>query len=146
MAATGINADQVRAFLEAYATAFERLDKDAVADRYGYPAHAVTHSGGVGLVAIPSREAWTAVIERILEMYRAMGVRRATMRDLRVTAVSPQVAQARLVWALHGEGDRLLYEFKATYTLALLESQLKIVQVITENEQPKFREVMRARA
>lgn len=145
MSTAGITTDQVRAFLEAYASAFQRLDKDAVADRYGYPAHAVTYNGGVGLVAIPSREAWTAVIERILQMYGAMGVRRAAMRELRVTDVSPQVAQARLVWALHGEGDRLLYEFEATYTLALLENELKIVQVITENEQPKFRGVMRER-
>lgn len=145
MSTAGITTDQVRAFLEAYASAFQRLDKDAVADRYGYPAHAVTYNGGVGLVAIPSREAWTAVIERILQMYGATGVRRAAMRELRVTDVSPQVAQARLVWALHGEGDRLLYEFEATYTLALLENELKIVQVITENEQPKSRGVMRER-
>lgn len=145
MSTAGITTDQVRAFLDGYASAFQRLDKDAVADRYGYPAHAVTYNGGVGLVAIPSREAWTAVIERILQMYGAMGVRRAAMRELRVTDVSPQVAQARLVWALHGEGDRLLYEFEATYTLALLENELKIVQVITENEQPKFRGVMRER-
>jgi hypothetical protein len=78
-------------------------------------------------------------------MYRAMGVHRAELRDVRVTDVSAEVAQARVVWVLHGEGDRLLYEFEATYTLALLESRLKIVQVITENEQPKFRSVMRER-
>jgi hypothetical protein len=145
MTGAGIDTGRARAFLEAYASAFERMDKEAVADRYGYPAHAVTYDGGVGLVAVPTREAWTAVIERILEMYRAMGVRRAAMRDLRVTEVSAQVAQARLVWTLHGEGGRLLYEFEATYTLALLAGELKIVQVITENEQPKFRAVMSAR-
>jgi ketosteroid isomerase-like protein len=145
MSPAGIGTDQVRAFLQAYASAFQRLDKDAVADRYSYPAHVVTHNGGVRLVAVPSREAWTAVIERILEMYRAMVVRGAVMRDLRVTEVSAQVAQARLVWALHGEGDRPLYEFEATYTLALVEGELKIVQVISENEQPKFLGVMRAR-
>jgi hypothetical protein len=145
MAAAGIDPDRVKAFLEDYASAFARADKAAVADRYGYPAHAVTHDGGVGLVAVPSREVWTAVVERILEMYRAMGVHRAELRDVRVTDVSAEVAQARVVWVLHGKGDRLLYEFEATYTLALLESRLKIVQVITENEQPKFRDVMRER-
>ncbi len=145
MSAAGIDTDQVRAFLQAYASAFQRLDKDAVADRYSYPVHVVTHNGGVRLLAAPSREAWTAVIERILEMYRAMGVRGAVMRDLRVTDVSGQVAQARLVWALQGEGERPLYEFEATYTLALIEGELKIVQVISENEQPKFLGVMRAR-
>jgi hypothetical protein len=97
-------------------------------------------------VAVPTREAWIATIERILQMYQAMGVRRAAMRDLRLTELSPLVTQARLVWALHGDGDQLLYEFEATYTLVSLEGGLKIVQVITENEQPKFREVMRARA
>ena len=145
MPPAGISTDQVKAFLEAYASAFQRLEKDAVADRYGYPAHVITYNGGVRLLAVPSREAWTAIIERILEMYKAMGVRRADMRDLRVSDVSPQVAQARLVWVLHGEGDRPLYEFEATYTLALLEGELKIVQVISENEQPKFLGVMRAR-
>jgi ketosteroid isomerase-like protein len=145
VSATDLNTEQVTAFLEAYASAFQRSDKDAVADRYAYPAHVVTHDGGVRLLAVPSREAWTAVIERILQMYGAMGVRTAAMVDLSVVNISPQVAQARLVWALRGEGDRPLYEFEATYTLALLDGELKIVQVVSENEQPKFQGVMRAR-
>ena len=132
-------------FLDAYASAFQRLDKDAVADRYSYPAHVVTYNGGVRLLAVPSREAWTAVIERILDMYRAMGVRGAAIRELRVSDVSPQVALARVRWALQGSGDQPLYEFDATYTLALLDGELKIVQVVSENEQPKFLGVMRAR-
>ena len=69
MATTGISTDQARAFLEAYASDFQRQDKDAVADRYAYPAHVVTHDGhdgGVALVPAPSREAWLVVIERIL--------------------------------------------------------------------------------
>ena len=145
MSPAGISTEQVKAFLEAYASAFQRLDKDAVADRYSYPAHVVTHNGGVRLLAVPSREAWTAVIERILQMYGAMGVRRAAMNELRVVGISSQVAQARLVWALRGEGDKPLYEFEATYTLVLFEGELKIVQVISENEQPKFQGVMRER-
>jgi ketosteroid isomerase-like protein len=145
VSATDLSTEQVTAFLEAYASAFQRSDKDAVADRYAYPAHVVTHDGGVRLLAVPSREAWTAVIERILQMYGAMGVRTAAMVDLSVVNISPQVAQARLVWALRGEGDRPLYEFEATYTLALLDGELKIVQVVSENEQPKFQGVMRAR-
>jgi ketosteroid isomerase-like protein len=145
MSPAGISTEQVKAFLEAYASAFQRLDKDAVADRYSYPAHVVTHNGGVRLLAVPSREAWTAVIERILQMYGAMGVRRAAMNELRVVGISSQVAQGRLVWALRGEGDKPLYEFEATYTLALFEGELKIVQVISENEQPKFQGVMRER-
>ena len=143
MTAPGISAEQVRAFLDGYASAFQRLDRDAVADRYRYPAHVVTYDGGVRLLAVPSREAWTTVIERILEMYRAMGVRGAAIRELRVSDVSPEVALARVRWALHGDGP--LYEFDATYTLALFDGELKIVQVVSENEQPKFLGVMRAR-
>ncbi len=86
MSAAGISTERVKAFLEAYAAAFQRQDK-----------------------------------------------------------ISPEVAQARVIWALHGEGDRPLYEFEATYTLAALEGELKIVQVISENEQPNFRGVMRER-
>jgi ketosteroid isomerase-like protein len=145
MSPPGISAEQVRAFLDAYASAFQVLDKDAVADRYSYPAHVVTYNGGVRLLAVPSREAWTAVIERILEMYRAMGVRGAAIRELRVSDMSPQVALARVRWALRGDGDQPLYEFDATYTLALFDRELKIVQVVSENEQPKFLGVMRAR-
>jgi ketosteroid isomerase-like protein len=145
MSPAGISADQVRAFLDAYASAFQALDKDAVADRYTYPAHVVTYNGGVRLLAIPSRAAWTAVIERVNEMYRAMGVRGAAIRELRVTDVSPQVALARVRWALRGDGDQPIYEFDAIYTLALFNAALKIVQVVSENEQPKFLEVMRAR-
>jgi ketosteroid isomerase-like protein len=145
MSAAGISPEQVKAFLETYASAFQRLDKDAVADRYTYPAHVVTYDGGVRLLAVPTREAWMAVIERILQMYGAMGVRQAGMGDLRVVFISPQIAQARLTWELRGERDKPLYEFEATYTLALIEGDLKIVQVISENEQPKFQGVMRAR-
>ncbi|MDP9283025.1 MAG: hypothetical protein M3P38_13105 [Chloroflexota bacterium] len=145
MSAAGISGDQARAFLEAYASAFQRQDKDAVADRYAYPAHVVTHNADVALVPVPSRDAWLVVIERILQMYRAMGVRRAAMVDLRVIDVSPQIAQAHLTWDLRGEGDKPLYEFEATYTLALFNDELKIVQVISENEQPKFMGVMRER-
>lgn len=145
MSTPGSASDQAKAFLVAYAADFQRLDGAAVADRYSYPAHVVTYDGGVRVLAVPSREVWTAVIERILEMYRAMGVRGADIRDLRVTEISPQLAQARLVWALRGEADRPLYEFDATYTLALVEGEMKIVQVISENEQPKFMGVMRGR-
>ena len=145
MTATGISTDQAKAFLEAYASDFQRQDKDAVADRYAYPAHVVTYDAGVALVPAPSREAWLAVIERILKMYTAMGVRRAAMIDLSVVSVSPQIARAHLTWDLHGEGDRPLYQFEATYTLALINDGLKIVQVISENEQPKFMRVMRER-
>jgi hypothetical protein len=145
MPTEGIRTEQVKAFLEGYAAAFQRLDKDAVAERYSYPAHVITYNGGVRVLAVPTREVWTAVIERILQMYGAMGVRTAAMVDLRIVNISPQIAQARLVWALRGEGDTALYEFEATYTVALLDGELKIVQVISENEQPKFQAVMRAR-
>jgi ketosteroid isomerase-like protein len=145
MSGTGISAEAVKAFLESYASAFQRSDKDAVADRYAYPIHVVTYNGGVRLLAIQSREGWIAVVERILSMYTAMGVRRADMGDLRVVNISPLVAQARVVWDLHGEGDKPLYKFDATYTLALFDGELKIVQVISENEQPKFQGVMRER-
>jgi hypothetical protein len=106
MSDAAITAQQVRAFLEEYASAFQRLDKDAVADRYAYPAHVVTYDVGVRLVSVPTREMWTAVVERILQMYGAMGVRRAAMRDLRVTNVLAQAAQAQLVWALFGTWHR----------------------------------------
>jgi hypothetical protein len=145
MPTEGIRTEQVKVFLGSYASAFQRLDRDAVADRYSYPAHVITYNGGIRLLAVPSREVWTAVIERILQMYGAMGVRTAAMVDLTVVNISEQVAQARLVWALRGEGDKPLYEFEATYTLALFDGELKIVQVISENEQPKFQGVMRAR-
>jgi len=85
------------------------------------------------------------VIDRILEMYRAMDVRGAAIRELRVSDVSPQVALARVRWALNGDADRPLYEFAATHALALFDGELKIVQVVSENEQPKFLGVMRAR-
>jgi ketosteroid isomerase-like protein len=142
---TGISAEAVKAFLESYASAFQRSDTGAIADRYAYPVHVVTYNGGVRLLAIQSREGWLAVVERILGMYTAMSVRGAAMGDLKVTNISPQVAQARLVWDLRGEGDKPLYKFEATYTLAQIDGELKIVQVISENEQPKFQGVMRER-
>src|ERR1700687_3948208 len=66
MSAAGISIERVKAFLEAYASAFQRLDKDAVADRYAYPAHVVTYNGGVRLLAVPTREARRAGCTRVM--------------------------------------------------------------------------------
>ena len=60
-----------------------------------------------------------------------MGVRAAAIRDLRVTDVSPQLAQAHVVWSLQSDGDLPLYDFAAIYTLALIDGAPKIVQVIS---------------
>lgn len=129
----------VRAFLQRYASAFERMDKDAVADHFGYPLHVVTYGDTVGLLGAPSRDDWVAVIERILDLYRTIGVRRASVGDLRVVQRSDQVVEASVRWTLRGEGDRLLYEFDAAYTLAWLDGRPKIVQIVAESERPKAR-------
>ena len=70
--------------------------------------------------------------------YRAIGVRSAEVRELRVTELTPRLAQAAVRWGLiDGEGGRL-YDFDAAYTLADLGQGMRIT-AIAHNETPRLR-------
>ena len=119
--------------------AFERLDAGAVADHFAYPAHVASDTGGeVSLHVAADRREWTAQLERLLGMYRAVGLASARVVHLRVDELSPGVARAGVRWALFDGAARPLYEFQAAYTLVRTGGTLRIA-TIAHDEIPRYR-------
>jgi hypothetical protein len=126
-------------FFQHYGDTFARYDATAVADLYAYPGFALSEAGRITLLTIESRAQWTAQVQKLCDLYRAIDARTARVLKLVATELSPAVHQAAVCWGLDdGRGERL-YEFDATYTLAQLDEGLKIVVVISHNEPLRYR-------
>jgi len=134
----------VEVFFESYRAAFERLDPAAIADHFAYPAHVTSDGKEIGLIAVRSKREWAAQLERLLEMYRAIGFRSARVHELKVTEMSPRLILANLRWELRDAADGLLYEFQAVYTLADVGAGFRIT-AIAHDEMPRYREALARR-
>jgi hypothetical protein len=129
---------EARAFFEAYRATFQRLEAAPVADFFAFPLQVVGDGREVSLSAVPSRDAWLGDLERLLGMYRLLGVSTARALELTVQELSPRLCQASLHWELYdGQGKRL-YDFNAIYTLARQGENLRIA-AIAHNESPRLR-------
>lgn len=135
---------EVQAFFDAYRAAFERRDAAAVAGHFRFPLHVTGDAGEVSVLSIPSVEAWIPQLDRLLAGYAQLDVRTARVLEARITRFSPRLAQAAIRWGLHDSGGRVVYEFDASYTLALTGTALKIT-AITHNEQLRAREALARR-
>lgn len=71
-----------------------------------------------------------------------MGVRGAGIRELRVSDVSPEVALARVRWALQGDRDQPLYEFDATDARARLVERHPQLPPIGDRDERRFDDVV----
>ncbi len=128
----------VSAFFESYRTAFERFDAPAVAGHFAFPSHVTSDTGEIVLSSIASSEEWSGKIERLLGMYRAIGVSSARVLDLAETRLSPRLSQVTVHWELHDGAGQLLYDFEAAYTLVEIDGALRIA-AIAHNEIPRYR-------
>lgn len=126
---------RIRAFLAAYRTAFESFDPAAIADLFAYPC---TISGDDGrATVIPSREAWLTGLDRLVDAYRAIGVRSAEAMTVDEHDLGARLAVALVRWRLAGDHGPL-YEFDACYTLLDPGDGLRIV-AIAHNETARLR-------
>ncbi len=132
---------RVNTFFESYRAAFERLDAPAIADHYAYPSHITSDTGEIVLVPIAAREEWIGKIERLLDMYRAIGFCSARTLDIKAIQLSPRLVQIVVHWALYDGTARTLYDFEATYTLAKVGDALRIAAV-SHNEILQYRECL----
>jgi hypothetical protein len=89
-------------------------------------------------VSVASRDEWVGQIERLLAMYRAIGVHSARALHLSATELSPRLGRAEVHWALSDAAGGLLYDFHATYTLARLGDDWRIA-AIAHDEIPRYR-------
>ena len=137
MRSSKITAD-VRAFFTSYCAAFIRQDAPAIAKHFAELVHVTSDDGRVVSVLVANAEEWRATIDRLLEMYRAIDVGSVEATGLATDALSPQLVQARVRWALYDKAVRPLYEFDAMYTLARHTEKFRIT-AIAHNEIPQYR-------
>ena len=132
-----ITAD-VRAFFTTYCTAFIRQDAPAIAKHFAELVHVTSDDGRDVSVQVAPAEEWRMTIDRLLEMYRAIDVGSVEATGLATDALSSQLVQARVRWALYDKALRPLYEFDAMYTLARHTEKFRIT-AIAHNEIPQYR-------
>jgi hypothetical protein len=132
-----ITAD-VRAFFTSYCTAFIRQDAPAIARHFADLVHVASDRGDDVSVQVADAAEWRKTIDRLLEMYRAIGVGSVEATGLATDPLSPRLVQARLRWALSDRAGHPLYEFDAMYTLARHTETFRIT-AIAHNEIPEYR-------
>lgn len=137
MKSSKITAD-VRAFFTSYCAAFIRQDAPAIAKHFAQEVHTTSDNGRDVDVNVASASEWRQTIDRLLEMYRALGVGSVEATGLATDALSSRLVQARLRWALHDRAGRPLYEFDAMYTLAR-HTEIFRITAIAHNEIPQYR-------
>ena len=127
----------VEAFVDRYRSTFESFDAEAISACYAFPCQVTSDGDTVTVTSVPTVEAWRPGIERILGAYRLLGVRTATVAELRVEPVTAHVAHAVVRWALVDGTGAPVYDFTASYTVADLGDGLRIV-AIAHNETPRL--------
>jgi hypothetical protein len=134
--------ETAEAFMENYRVVFERLSAPEIAELFAFPVHVSgDHGAGVTLGVGASKAQWLEQLEVLLAGYRKIGVATAQARSLESTAVSPNLFQAHVRWALADAAGRPLYEFSAAYTLARVGDHLRVV-AIAHDELPKLRSAL----
>jgi hypothetical protein len=135
-----ITAD-VRAFFTGYCTAFIRQDAPAIAKHFAEMVHVTSDDERDVSVQVASAAEWRKIIDRLLDMYRAIDVGSVEAIGLATDALSPRLVQARLRWAIADKASRQLYEFDAMYTLARHTEKFRII-AIAHNELPEYRKCL----
>lgn len=125
-------------FLDAYRNAFEAFDASAVADLFIYPCQITSDVGESPVTTVPSRDAWIAQVEGLLDAYRAIGVRSADALDAQVTELGPRLAQATVRWRLLDQTGARIYDFDASYTLLDVGHGMQLA-AIAHNETARLR-------
>lgn len=140
MRSSKITAD-VRAFFTGYCTAFIRQDAPAIAKHFADMVHVTSDDERDVRVQVASAAEWRKIIDRLLDMYRAIDVGSVEAIGLATDALSPRLVQARLRWAITDKASRQLYEFDAMYTLARHTEKFRII-AIAHNELPEYRKCL----
>lgn len=132
-----LDTDAVTAFIDGYRRTFETFDLDAICGLFAFPLQVVGDAGEVGIVVVPSRDAWLPQVERIVGAYRLLGVASSAIESLEVTEVTPRVAHATVPWRLRDGDGGTIYAFTASYTLAETADGPRVVAV-AHDETPKL--------
>jgi hypothetical protein len=128
----------VQRCIGAYRAAFEAFDAQAIVDLFSYPCQITSDAGEVQVTTVATREEWVAQIDRLVGVYREIGVRTAEVLELQVSELTSALAQVTVHWRLADAEGRSIYDFDASYTLADRGDGLRIT-AIAHNELPLLR-------
>lgn len=144
MSFSAAESSDIDGFLDAYRSAFETSDASAVADLFTYPCQITSDAADDPVTTIPSREAWVGQLERLIDAYRAIGVRSAEALHTQVTQLTPRLAQASVRWSLLDQIGARIYDFDASYTLLDVGQGMRIA-AIAHNETARLRAALEQR-
>ena len=106
--------EEIAEFFEEYVEAFASSDADALSELWD----------AVGLFPSPTgnfameRQAFRDHCVTLMDFYSQQGVVRPEGELLSATELFPNVAQARMAYRMHGEGDELVAEWEHVYVLS----------------------------
>jgi hypothetical protein len=132
---------RVTSFFESYRGAFEAMDPAGIAGHFSYPCQMVSEADEIRVTAIRDREEWQAQIERLVSIYRTLGVHSADILEIEATEVSARITQVVIHWALRDKSGDDVYNFHAGYTLIAAGPELWIA-AIAHDEMPRLQGLM----
>ena len=116
--------DQVSAFFTLYAKSGN--DARSLAAHYTLPCFIAADRGVVVTIPMSSEQELVELLEKILGMYKAIGVDSASVTNLISTHLSPLLSVNQVDWELRDSAGAKLYSFRAVYTLVKTDNGLKI--------------------
>src|SRR5262245_34040238 len=83
---------QVVEFVHEYKAAFESFEAGRICDHYAWPLQLIgDEENSVAIASVAARDVWFAQIEKLLMMYRAIGVVSAYAAEIRVDRIAAHV-------------------------------------------------------
>lgn len=105
--------DEIAAFFVEYIDAFARDDADALSELWDTVGLFPSPTGNFAM----ERQTFHDHVVTLMNFYRLQGVVRPEGELLSAAELFPNVAQARLAYRMHGEGDKLVGEWEHVYIL-----------------------------
>ncbi len=141
---TRILPQKIDAFFRSYASAFEQLNAESIADHFTYPSHITSAAAEVGLLQLTSRDDCLGAVRLVVEAHRMLGTPSFTISCLQFVKLGEKVVQAHLRIDVELPGEPL-YDFEAIYSLVETNDEWRIAS-IAHNQIPRLQAcVTRAR-
>jgi ketosteroid isomerase-like protein len=108
--------EEIRAFLQQYAAAFDTLDGDRIAPLYHLPT--LTLRGDGSIHCLQSRADLAKFFQMVADLYDREGASPPGMfKDLQVHAMGSRSALATVVWVLRRADGSTIREWRQSYNL-----------------------------
>ena len=127
----------VRAFFDEYREAFAAFDADALMAHFTFPMLVVSATEDGPSIFASTAEDWPGVLGGLFDAYRSLGVVAADPIEFEVTALTGDVATARVHWELRQADGSAVYDFTGIYTVVMADGAWRIT-AIAHDELPQL--------